>query len=387
MNPFAFFLASKIIYGEGESDKLAELCQQHGFKKLFIVTGRTATKNSPYFQTALQRLQASGVQIKILADVEADPCVETIDQGAAALKEFQADAVLAFGGGSPMDAAKAMNMLSVHGGSIREYIRGKKTITQRGLPLICIPTTAGTGSEVTAAAVTTDRQTQEKIGLSHEFMMPFLAIVDPLLHVSMPPEVTAATGIDALTHAIEAFLSRKANPLTDALALQAIKMIGNSLRPAYHNGHDLEIRSQMALASLIAGAAFTHAGLGAVHGIAHPVGAQFGVSHGQANGIILPYVLDYYQQAGCPKLKDIAAALGENIQELSAAAAEQRAVAAIHALKKDLAVPDTLSAVGIEANSLESIAGGAATYRSLPNSPRNLAIEDLRIIIAAAIGN
>ena len=384
MNDFTFGISTKVFFGCDAIKNLVPICEGRGITKILMITGWTATKQSPHFQSLLKQLDLAGIKVRVFSEVEADPSAETVEQGVRLLQESQADAIVAFGGGSPMDAAKSINMVNANGGSILDYLYGRRTITKSGRPLICIPTTAGTGSEVTAAAVTTDRHSKQKIGVSHELMMPVAAIVDPVLHASMPPEVTAATGIDALTHAVEAFVAVKANPITDALAIQAIKLIGNSLRHAYWHGDDLEARSNMAAASLIAGAAFTNAGLGAVHGIAHPIGARFGISHGVANGIMLPYVLDYYRQAGNAKLRDIAEALGMNTHLLTEKEAQAGAITAINSLKKDVAIPDTLADVQIPPAAIESICKDAATYRLLPNSPRQPAMEDLKIIVTNA---
>ena len=386
MNDFMFRMPTRVIYG-GEAEKNAlSFCNGQKWSKIFIVTGKTSTKKSPHLLSMIEAMKGSGIEVQLYSEIEADPGVETVDKGAALMQAFQADAVVAFGGGSPMDAAKSMSLVGANGGSIIDYLRGRRSIARKGLPIICIPTTAGTGSEVTAAAVTTDKQSKEKIGISHDFLMPMLAIVDPNLHVSMPPSVTAATGIDALTHAIEAYVAVKANPITDALALHAIRLIGTSLRLAYANGADLNARSNMALASLIAGAAFTNAGLGAVHAIAHPLGGQFGVSHGVANGIMLPYVMEYCCLANYGKFRDIAQALGENICKLSEREAALKSVEAVKILKADIGIPNGLCEVNIFQDSVESIANDAATYRLLPNSPRCLMIEDLRIIISRAMG-
>ncbi len=202
----------------------------------------------------------------------------------------------------------------------------------------------------------------------------------------MPTSVTAATGLDALTHAIEAFLALKANPITDGLALTAIKMIADNLRLACANGEDLVARGNMALASLIAGASFANAGLGAVHAIAHPVGAQFAVAHGTANGIVLPYVMEYCLMANYPKFRDIAIAMGKDVLGLTAREAATLSVEAVEELKMDVGIPTRLSDIGIPADALEGIVRDAATFRLLPNSPRRLGIEDLRIIVSRALG-
>jgi alcohol dehydrogenase class IV len=386
MNDFIFRMPTKVIFGVNSLKKVPALCKEQGFSRIFIVTGMTSTKNSPHLQALLTDLTSVGIATQIFSDVEADPSVETVDTGAIKLTEFGADSVIAFGGGSPMDAAKSMSMISANGGSILEYMRSKKIFVKKGLPLICIPTTAGTGSEVTASAVTTDKASKEKIGIGHDFQLPTYAIIDPQVQTSMPPSVTAATGLDALTHAIEAFLALKANPITDGLALTAIKMIADNLRLACANGEDLVARGNMAMASLIAGASFANAGLGAVHAIAHPVGAQFAVAHGTANGIVLPYVMEYCLMANYPKFRDIAIAMGKDVLGLTAREAAALSVEAVEELKMDVGIPTRLSDIGIPADALEGIVRDAAIFRLLPNSPRRLGIEDLRIIVSRALG-
>ena len=386
MNEFMFRMPTRVIFGVGACKNVPQLCKEQGFTRMFVVTGRTSTRKSPHLLALLDGLGKLGIVTQVYSDVEADPSVETVTNGAAAMAAFAADAIIAFGGGSPMDAAKSISMISANGGSILDYMLVRKTYTKRGVPLICIPTTAGTGSEVTAAAVTTDKETHRKIGVSSDFQMPAFAIIDPELHVSMPLSVTAATGIDALTHAIEAYIAVKANPVTDSLALSAIKMIGENLRLACGNGADLTARGNMALASLIAGGAFTNAGLGAVHGIAHPVGAQFGVAHGVANGIMLPYVMDYCLVANYQKFRDIAIALGQDVAGLELQNAAQLSVKAVALLKQDIGIPATLAEIGVPAEALEGIVKDASTYRQLGNSPRPLDGNDLRIIVSQALG-
>jgi alcohol dehydrogenase class IV len=385
MQEFIFRLPTRIMFGAGVVKNIDEVCKNLKATKVFLVTGQTSTKNSPHLPVIIASLEQAGIAVKLFSEIEADPSVETVDKGVAELKAFGADVVVAFGGGSPMDAAKSMAMLSTNEGSIGEYIRSKRTIISRGIPLVSIPTTAGTGSEVTAAAVTTDKATQEKLGLSHDYLIPVVAMVDPQLHISMPPSVTAATGIDALTHAIEAYIAMKATPLSDALAIHSIKMIGANLRRAYANGSDLETRGNMAIASLIAGGSFTNAGLGAVHAIAHPVGAQFGVPHGVANGVMLPYVMEYCLIANYPKFRDIAVALGEDVSGMSEKDAAVHAVKAVRSLNKDIGIPGSLLDTGVTADAAEAIVKDAATYRLLPNSPRQLTAKDLHIIVERAL--
>lgn len=385
MNDFIFRMPTKVVFGAGVRRQVAVLCRDLGFTRIFVVTGASATRKSPHLTELLESLTQAGLAYKVFSAVEPDPSIETVDKGVAELAAFGADAAIAFGGGSPMDAAKSMTLVSANGGSIAEYMRGKKIYTKRGVPLFCLPTTAGTGSEVTASAVTTDKATKEKIGISHDFQMPSYAMIDPELHVSMPPSVTAATGLDALTHAIEAYVALKANPFTDSLAISAIRQIGANLRTACAWGDHLEARSNMALASSIAGVAFTNAGLGAVHGIAHPVGAQFGTPHGVANGILLPYVMDYCLIANYAKFKEIASALGKNVYGLTERDAARQAVEAVRELKEDVGIPASLADIDVPASSLESIVKDAATFRMLGNSPRKLGVDDLRCIVKKAL--
>ena len=386
MNDFVFRMPTRIVYGVGSMKQVPQLCKDQGFSRIFIVTGRTSTRKSPYLQELVEGLTAMGLTSLVYSDVEADPSVGTVDAGVKVLQEFGADAAIAFGGGSPMDAAKSITLVCANGDSILEYLRGRKTYTKRGIPLICIPTTAGTASEVTASAVTTDKLTKQKIGIGHDFQMPAFAVIDPVVQVSMPPAVTAATGLDALTHAIESYISLKGNPITDGLALTAIRLIGENLRLACADGENLEARGNMVMASLIAGCSFTNAGLGAVHGIAHPVGAQFGVAHGVANGIVLPYVMEYCLMANYSKFREIALALGKRAGHLTPREAAALSVVAVQELKADVGIPATLFEIGVPAAALEDIVKDAANFRLLPNSPRRLNADDLRIIVSRAIG-
>lgn len=386
MNDFIFRMPTKVIFGVDATKKVPSLCREQGFSRLFVVTGMTSTKKSLHLQALLTDLASLGLVTQVFSDVEADPSVETVDSGAARLTAFGADALIAFGGGSPMDAAKSMSMVSANGGSIFDYMRGGKTFVKPGLPLICIPTTAGTGSEVTASAVTTDKLSKQKIGIGHDFQLPKYAIIDPVVQASMPSAVTAATGLDALTHAIEAYVALKANPMTDGLALTAIKLIADNLRLACANGEDLVARANMAMASLIAGVAFANAGLGAVHAIAHPVGAQFAVAHGTANGIVLPYVMDYCLMANYPKFREIAIAMGKDVSGLNLRDAAALSVEAVEELKLDVGIAARLSDIGVPAAALEDIVRDAVTFRLLPNSPRQMGLADLRIIVSRALG-
>lgn len=385
MQEFLFRMPTRVMFGEGVVGKAGEICTGLGAQKAFVITGRGPTKDSPYLAAMLRSLENAGVSAQLFSEVEADPSVATVERGAELMRQASVDVVIAFGGGSPIDAAKAMSILQTNEGKAIEYLLAKRTVQKPGIPLIAIPTTAGTGSEVTASSVMTDTENQRKVGFSHDFMMPRYAIMDPLLHVSMPPATTAATGLDALTHAIEAYVGLKAQPISDACCIHAIKLVGQHLRTAVRDGNNVEARSQMALASLLAGAGFANAGLGAVHGIAHAVGAQFGTAHGLANGIILPYVMEYCLASNLAKFRDIAIALGEPVGHSSLEAGAAKSVEAVVKLKKDVGIPTSLSEVGVTEKAMFPIVKDAATFRLLPNSPRKLAEADLENIVRRAL--
>lgn len=387
MKEFAFRMYTRVLYGEGVAKHLADECKKMDAKRVFFVTDSYMAEHSHIVPELLKLLEKAGIEVRIFSEVETDPSIQTVDKVAALMKDFASDVVVAIGGGSPMDTAKLGALLQTNEGSISDYMRKRRRITAPAIPLICIPTTAGTGSEVTAIAVATDREAGEKIGIPHDSMMPKLALVDPELHVSMSPYLTASTGLDALCHAIEAYISLEAEPLSDALCLHAMRLISENLRKAVTNGRNLEVRGKMALASLLAGAGFAQAGLGLVHGIAHCLGAMYHVPHGVANALMLPYVMEFNALADMEKFREIAVALGEDVKGLSLREAALRSVEAIHLLKRDLALPATLSEVGVKRSDFPTIVKNTMTYGRLPMNPRTVSPKDVENILQRAIGN
>ncbi len=386
MNDFIFRMLTTVRFGAGSSRRAGEECARLGAKRVFFVTDPFMRDHSKAFPIVMESLRTAGLEVSVYSDVESDPCVETVDRAAAAMKEYGADMVLALGGGSPMDCAKSVAMLQANEGSIRDYMRKKKTISAPAKPVICIPTTAGTGSEVTAAAVTTDRQAGEKIGLSHDSMMPVTALVDPELHLDMPPALTAATGLDALCHAVEAYTGVASEPVSDALCISAIRMIGENIGIAYASGQDIEARSAMALASLMAGAGFNNASLGLVHGIAHCLGAMYRVPHGIANAIMLPYVMEFNAPAAPEKFTGIARALEADISGLTAGEASLRASAKVRQMCVDLGVPLTLKEASVQKSDIPVIVKNTLTYARLPNNIRKVTGDDIERILTGALG-
>jgi alcohol dehydrogenase class IV len=384
MKDFMFRMPAKIRFGTGISKTIADVCNEFGAKKVFVVTDSMIVKTN-ILDPIKESFDKAGMPYDIYSDIMPDPAIETVDAIAEVLRNSGANVVVAVGGGSPIDAAKSICMLQTNEGSIREYLfGGAKVVTNPSMTLICVPTTAGSGSEMTASAVITDNQNQIKLSVTHDYIVPKVALIDPLLHVGMPGFITATTGIDALTHAIEAYVSLNASPVSDAMALHAMRMIGKNLRNAVANGNDIEARSNMAIASSIAATAFFNGGLGVVHGIAQAMGGVAHVAHGVANSLILPYAMERNVVGNLEKFKEIAIALGENVDGLSLREAADKAPAAVLRLAQDTQVPLKLCQVGVTRDHFPDIIKGTMAYRLLPINPCKLQEKDIVEILEKA---
>lgn len=385
MNDFLFKMPTRIRMGIGLSANIgAILKDEYGYQKVFVATDKGIVKAGIIRQIE-EGLQAGNMDYVVYDELIPDPTIEVVDAAAAILHESGADVVLAVGGGSPIDTAKAMCMLQTNKGSVRDYLfGGSKTVQNESLPLLCIPTTAGTGSEMTAASVITNNQEKTKVSVTHENLIPKMAIIDPALQTGMPAFITATTGMDALTHAIESYVSLNANPVSDAMGLAAIRMIGEHLRTAVSDGSNLSARSHMAVASTIAGVAFMNGGLGVVHGIAQTIGAVAHVAHGTANSLLLPYCMKRNVIGNLEKFRSIAIALGENVDGLSLREAAERAVTAVFKLAQDLKVPMKLKQVGVTRDMFPQIIEGTMAYRLLSVNPCKLTPADIGAILEEA---
>ena len=384
MKDFVFRMPAKIRFGIGISRSIANICSEFGAKKVFVVTDSMIIKTN-ILDPIKESFEMAGMPYEIYSDIVPDPAIETVDVIAEVLRKSGADIVVAVGGGSPIDAAKSICMLQTNEGSIREYLfGGSKSVTNPSMTLLCVPTTAGSGSEMTAAAVITDNRNQIKLSVTHDYLVPKIALIDPLLHVGMPAFITATTGIDALTHAVEAYVSLNASPVSDAMALQAMRIIGKNLRIAVANGSDLEARSNMAIASSMAATAFFNGGLGVVHGIAQSMGGVAHVAHGVANSLILPYAMERNVVGNLEKFKEIAVALGENVDGLSLREAADKAPAAVFKLAKDTRIPLKLKEVGVTRDHFPDILKGTMAYRLLAVNPCKLQEKDVMEILEKA---
>jgi alcohol dehydrogenase len=385
LRPIYPFRTPKVIWtAPGAVAKLGPEARRLGATRVLLVTDRGLMATG-----APERLQglltAEGVACSIYADVQAEPSAESLDPVVALARDLKADLVVGVGGGSAIDVAKATALLVANGGTAYDYF-GTELVKRPGIPVIAIPTTAGTGAEATPNAIFTDTKEQVKKGIVSAYMMPEVAIVDAELTVTVPARVTAATGMDALTHAIESYTSVKATPLTDTFAAEAIRLIGRSIRTAVFQGTDLSARTDMAQGSLYAGISIANAGTGAVHSMAYPLGGQFHVAHGIANSALLPYVLRWNIQGNLPKFAQVAALLGEQVDGLSMLEAAERAVEAIARLNRDLGIPEHLSEFGVTADDLPAMAQFAhATRRLMDNNPRNLSVAEVEAIYRTAL--
>lgn len=343
---YVFGSPSTVLYGEGCFNEVGERLTKYGRKKALIVTDDTLVKTGIVDRMS-QVLSASGIDSCVYSGVNSEPTNIHVDEGTAVLKQNGCDLVIALGGGSAMDAAKGIAILATNSGDITHYEGRNITIPNPRAMLVAIGTTAGTGSEVTRAAVITDIKRNVKMVIKDEMVRPDMAVCDPLLTLSMPPRVTAATGMDALAHAIEGSVSRETQPMSEIFALPAIRLILRSLPRAWANGQDMKARSDMMLAELLAGFAFGISATCSGHGLARPFGAVFHVPHGMCNAIFLPIFMEFTIPACPDKFARMAEVMGENIADLTEWEAAMKAVSAVRRLQKIINVP-TLADLGID---------------------------------------
>jgi alcohol dehydrogenase class IV len=377
-------MPTRILFGEGKSKEIGAICAEAGYKKVFVVTDSNIGKTA-MLTDLCEHIRSAGLECSVCDKAATDPTIELVDETTAEAKRCDADAVIALGGGSPIDLGKAVAVLQTNEGSVRDYLfGGTKSVSRPGKPFIAIPTTAGTGSEMTSSAVVTDLQNNIKLSVTHDLLLPKTAVIDPLLHVGMPPLVTAFTGVDALTHAIESYTSRNAAPFSDTLGIAAIKMIGENIRTAVSDGSDIAARTNMAIASTMAGVAFLNGGLGVVHGIAQSMGGLHHTPHGIANALILPYAMERNCVGNLKKFRDIAIALGEDTDGLSPREAARASVEAVFDLIEDVRLPSTLGEVGVTERDFAPIIEGTMGYRLLAMNPCTLYEKDIEDILRRA---
>ncbi|QMT36084.1 iron-containing alcohol dehydrogenase [Neisseria wadsworthii] len=354
--------------GRHACEKLPELVKTLGCSKPLIVTDKMMVQLG-YVQQVCDILNSDGLKADIYDDTVPEPTDSSIETGVEKVKNGDYDIIIALGGGSPIDSAKAIAVLGKFGGNIREY-KFPRQVNEYGLPLIAVPTTAGTGSECTRFTIITDEATSEKLLCVGLGFMPTAAVIDYELTVSVPQRTTADTGIDALTHAIEAYVSKKANPYSDAQALAAMRLIGGNLRKVYHNGSDLAAREAMMLGSTLAGIAFSNASVALVHGMSRPIGAFFHVPHGLSNAMLLPAVTAYSVPAAPERYAECARTAGFASHDDDTDTANRKLLEGLVALNRELNVP-TLAQFGVEKAEFDKVVETMAEQALASGSPGN----------------
>ncbi|MBW8354627.1 MAG: L-threonine dehydrogenase [Pseudomonas sp.] len=352
-----FFIPAVNIMGINCLDEAMSAIRNYGFRKALIVTDVGLAKAGVAGMIA-EKLAMQDIDSVIFDGAKPNPSIANVEQGLAQLQQSQCDFVVSLGGGSPHDCAKGIALCATNGGHIGDY-EGVDQSSKPQLPLIAINTTAGTASEMTRFCIITDESRHVKMAIVDRNVTPLLSVNDPALMVAMPKGLTAATGMDALTHAVEAYVSTAANPITDACALKAISMISANLRQAVHDGSDLLARENMAYAQFLAGMAFNNASLGFVHAMAHQLGGFYDLPHGVCNAVLLPHVQSFNASVCAERLTDVAHALGADIRGFSPEEGAQAAIAAIRALARDVEIPAGLRELGAKLQDIPLLAANA----------------------------
>ncbi len=343
---FAIAFPRILHIGAGASALLPEALAKLGLSRPFIISDHYL-EQAGIIQPTLDCLAAAGMATRLFVDTVPEPTASSMEAAAAALAEGDHDCVVGFGGGSPIDIAKGAAVLAVHGGRMRDY-KAPHLQDISGLPIVAIPTTAGTGSEATRFTIATDDETSEKMLCAGLAYLPMIALVDYEFTLTKPPRLTADTGVDALTHAIEAFVSRRANPVSDMFALDAMRAIAPNLRRAWADGSDRDAREQLMLGATLAGIAFSNSSVALVHGMSRPIGAHFHVPHGLSNAMLLPAVTAFSAPAALERYARCARAIGVAQESEGDQAAVARLVEELQTLNADLQVPSPPH-IGIEA--------------------------------------
>ncbi len=382
MSDIAIFTAiQRLVHGSGALSQLPDEVDRFGRRKILLVTDPGLVK-AGIAGRALDLL--AGREVEVFSEVEPDPSIETVVACADRVRALGCDLIVGLGGGSAIDTAKCASVMATNPGKVEDYL-GIDKVGAPGVPKIIIPTTAGTGSEVTNVAVLSLKAQNTKKGIVSRYLLADTALLDPELTLGLPASVTAATGMDALTHAIEAYVSRFAQPMTDDFALKAIRLIGENLRTAVHNGQNIRTREAMLTGSLYAGYAFGSAATGMVHGLAMPLGGQFNIPHGIANAVLLPHVMRWNLVAALPRYRDVAVALGETVAHLSVREGAERAVSAVEALSRDVGIPVHLDDLAVPRSAMDALArDGMTNVRQVRPNPRDVTYEGLMDILGRA---
>jgi alcohol dehydrogenase len=373
---FGFYIPTVTLMGIGAHKEIGKQIRTLGGKKPFICTDKGIVASGILNQVVEVILRDVEIEPVIFDNTHPNPTDNNVHEGLEIYRKNGCDLIVSLGGGSSHDCGKGIGIVATNGGNIRDY----EGVDQSGKampPFIAVNTTAGTASEMTRFCIITDTSRKVKMAIVDWRVTPNVAIDDPLLMAGMPPALTAATGMDALTHAVEAYVSTIATPVTDACALKAIEIISRSLRAAVANGQDMEARNNMSYAQYLAGMAFNNASLGHVHAMAHQLGGFYDLPHGVCNAILLPHVQRFNMIAKMDRFVDIAVAMGEKVKNLSVRAAAEKALEAIQTLSADVAIPGGLDELGVKEEDLKIMAENAQKDACGLTNPRCPKLEDV----------
>ncbi|EHU9449683.1 L-threonine dehydrogenase [Vibrio vulnificus] len=379
----AFFIPTVNLMGAGCLKDAADSIKAQGFTKGLIVTDKILNQIGVVKQVQ-DLLSERHIEAVVFDGTQPNPTISNVNAGLALLKQNECDFVISLGGGSPHDCAKGIALVAANGGEIADY-EGVDKSAKPMLPLIAINTTAGTASEMTRFCIITDEERHIKMAIVDKHTTPLISVNDPELMLVKPASLTAATGMDALTHAVEAYVSIAATPITDAVAIKAIELIQAHLRTAVAHGDDIEAREQMAYAQFMAGMAFNNASLGYVHAMAHQLGGFYDLPHGVCNAILLPHVQRYNAQVCPERLRDVAKAMGVNVEGMSAEQGAEAAIDAIVALAKDVGIPAGIRELGAKSEDIPTLADNALKDACGFTNPKQATHEEISAIFEAAM--
>ncbi len=375
MSAYRFYMPALNHMGAGCLDEAISDIRTLGLKQALIVTDKVLV-DIGLVSSVTEKLGVAGIACTVYDQTQPNPTVKNVEDGLDKLKSAGCDCVISLGGGSPHDCAKGIALVASNGGSIKEY-EGVDKSAKPQLTLICINTTAGTASEITRFCIITDEARHIKMAIVDKNTTPTMSVNDPSLMQGMPQSLTAATGMDALTHAVEAYVSTAATPVTDACALQAVELISTWLRTAVYDGSNMEARDQMAYGQLLAGMAFNSASLGYVHAMAHQLGGFYDLPHGVCNAILLPHVEGFNAKCCPEKLARVAAAMGVDISGISDREGAERALEEIQALSWDIGIPEGLEVLGVKKEDFGTLADNALNDACSLTNPIQASKEEL----------
>lgn len=380
MSAYSLLSAGRTFGGAGSIDQIKDFAADLGATRALIISDQGVARAGLLAQPKAL-LEAAGVAVTVIDSTPPEPDVGQVEAIFSAAGKEPFDLVVGIGGGSAMDVAKIVAVLLNSDVALRDLLRGKATIAKRGVPTLMIPTTAGTGSEATPNSIVLVPEDELKVGIVSAKLIPDGVILDPQMTVGLPPAITASTGMDALTHAIECYMSKKGSPFSELFALKAIALIARSIRRAYTQGGDLDARHDMLLGAYYGGMCIATSSTTAVHALAYPLGGKYRIAHGVSNAILLPYVMRFNSVGNEEKFRDVALAMGLDVGGKSPAAATEAVIDALFALNRDLSIPADLKQWNITVADLETLVDGAAKVtRLLDNNPRPMSRTDIAAI-------